>query len=300
MSAAETACRLSRGAPERLAGAMAAPADGPAPAFAVFSLLATAGARAGAAGPALARLAEGAARSEGAGEGEDAGEGCAGGTGGAADSDGADLALATLVVVAPGRAAPLLARHLSRRPRARAAACGFLNGPVIPFDPALLDAVRARLATDGLEADEVLQLVLLLGAWGSRAAAALPELRGALPVAPRAAPEALVALCPPEHRAATAEVLTVAARTGPQEGRLAAARAVRELTGESAPLLAAVAAGLVPGGGGRGVARRGAGPGRGRTAARPAVRAQRHGGRAHQPGAGRRCGDRRRPVADHR
>ncbi|MGY3060181.1 hypothetical protein ACVWZD_004426 [Streptomyces sp. TE3672] len=225
--AAETACLLSRSAPERLSGAVEALMADPADAPAAYSLLAKLGVRAAVAAPALVRLA--------------AGEG-----------DPADRALEALVAVAPDRAAALLARDLGRRPRALRAACGFLiDGTAdssFPYDPALLDAIRARLGSAGPDADETVRLVLLLGAWGSRASAALPELRSVLPGSPKAVPKALAAICPPEHRAATAELLTAAARTGPEDGRLAAAAAVRELTGETGPLLAAVAGHLTPGG----------------------------------------------------
>ncbi|MFD7494313.1 hypothetical protein ACFV8T_18155 [Streptomyces sp. NPDC059832] len=225
--AAETACLLSRSAPERLAGAVEALIADPAAVPEAYALLAKLGARSEPAVPVLARLA--------------AGEG-----------DPADRALEVLVAVAPDRAAPLLARDLGRRPRALGAACGLLNGGTagtsLPYDPALLDAIRTRLGAEDLGADETIRLALLLGAWGSRASAALPELRSALPGSPRAVPKALAAICPPEHREATAELLTAAARTGPVDGRLAAATAVRELTGDTGPLLVAVADRLAPGG----------------------------------------------------
>ncbi|MGW9121620.1 hypothetical protein ACWGRV_34260 [Streptomyces sp. NPDC055663] len=225
--AAETACLLSRSAPERLSGAAQALIADPADAPPAYSLLAKLGVRAAAAAPRLARIAMG-------------------------EGDPADRALEVLVCVDPGRAAPLLARDLGRRPRALGAACGFpyagVAGASFTYDPELLDAIRDRLAAaDGPAADETVRLASLLGAWGSRASAALPELRAVLPACPTAVPEALVAICLPEHRETTAELLTAAARTGPVEGRLAAATAVRELTGETGPLRAAVAERLTPG-----------------------------------------------------
>lgn len=211
--AAEEACLLSRGAPERLAGAVPALSADPADVPDAYALLMKLGPRAEAAAPVLALLAEG-------------------------EGDPADRALEALVVVAPERAAPLLARDLGRRPRALGAACGFLTGgtseTTFPYDSALLDAIRTRLGADGLDAYEPVRLASLLVAWGSRAAAALPELRSALPRFPAALPRALAAVCPPEHRAATAELLTAAARSGPEEGRLPAAQAVRGLTGRPA------------------------------------------------------------------
>lgn len=225
--AAETACLLSRSAPERLAGAVEVLTADPADVSFAYSLLAKLGVRATAAVPALARLAGG-------------------------EGDPGDRALEALVAVAPDRAAPLLARDLERRPRALAAACGFPGGGTagtpFPYDAVLLDAIRARLRGGGPGGNETIRLALLLGAWGGRASAALPELRSALAGAPRAAPKALVAICPPEHRETTAELLTAAARTGQADGRLPAAAAVRELTGDTGPLLAAVADRLTSGG----------------------------------------------------
>ncbi|MFB7916451.1 hypothetical protein [Streptomyces sp. NPDC056061] len=71
----------------------------------------------------------------------------------------------------------------------------------------------------------------MLVCWGSRAAAALPELRAALPEHPRAVPRSLAVVCPPERREATAELLSAAARSGPKDGRIAAAKPVRALRG---------------------------------------------------------------------
>ncbi|MFB7534221.1 hypothetical protein ACFC0C_39610 [Streptomyces sp. NPDC056178] len=225
--AAETACRLSRCAPERLVAPVEALAADPDCAPTTYSLLKKLGPRAAATAPVLARLA--------------AGEG-----------DRADRALEALVAVAPERAAPLLARDLGQRPRALGEACGFPTGRTadasFPYDRALLDAIRTRLGADDLDANEPFLLVSLLAAWGSRASAALPELRSALRRFPKAVPKALAAVCPPDQRAATAELLTAAARSGTGDERLAAARAVRELTGETGPLLTAVAARLARGG----------------------------------------------------
>ncbi|MFF2328089.1 MULTISPECIES: hypothetical protein [unclassified Streptomyces] len=221
--AAETACQLSRSAPERLADPVRALAADPASLPEAYSLLKKLGRHALAAAPVLAGLA-------------------------GQEGDPADQALEALVAVAPDQAAPLLARDLRQRPRALGGACGFLIGGTadtsFPYDSALLDAIRTRLRADDLDGNEPIRLISLLGAWGSRAAAALPELRSVLPDFPEIVPKALAAVCPPEHRAATAQLLTTAARSGPESGRLAAAEAVRQLTGETGPLSAAVAAQL--------------------------------------------------------
>lgn len=224
--AAETACRLSRSAPERLAAPVRALITDPAAVPAAYPLLKKLGAHGAAAAPVLARLAAG--------------------------GDPADRALEALVAVAPAQAAPLLARDLGQRPRALGAACGFpvraAVTPSFPYDPELLDAIRIRLGAGDLEGNEPIWLTVLLAGWGSRASSALPELRSALPRFPKVVPKALAAVCPPEHRAKTAVLLTAAARSGPKAGRLAAAGAVHELTGDTAPLLAATAVQLTAGG----------------------------------------------------
>ncbi|MGN5376615.1 hypothetical protein ACQ4WX_00630 [Streptomyces lasalocidi] len=94
--------------------------------------------------------------------------------------------MAVLVRVAPRQAAPLLARGLDRRPRALGVAADF-QAPAFPFDPALLAAVRTRLAAEGLGDNETAHLVHLLRRWGPQAAAALPELYAVLPRFPYAA-----------------------------------------------------------------------------------------------------------------
>ncbi|MET9919391.1 hypothetical protein ABZZ04_20155 [Streptomyces sp. NPDC006435] len=224
--AAEQACLLSRSAPDRLAGTVPALVADPDALPAAYSLLQKLGPHAVEAAPELARIAGG-------------------------EGDPADCALETLVLVAPDLAAPLLARDLGRRPRALRAVGGPLFGVVVgirplPCDEALLAAIRVRLAAEDIEGNEPVHLLSLLESWGSGAAAALPELRSVLPRFPAAVPRTLVAVCPPEHRAETARLLTAAA-SGPGNGRLAAAKAVRELTGETGPLRTAVATCLADG-----------------------------------------------------
>lgn len=211
LSAADHACHLSRSAPGRLLPAVAPLAAEPA----ASALLGKLGPAAAEAAPVLAGLA---ARP---------------------DDEAADRALAVLVRVAPGQAAPLLARHLDRRPRALAAASDF-QAPAFPFDPALLDAVRARLAVAGLGDNETAHLVHLLRRWGPRAAAALPELCSVLPRFPYAATAvtAVAAACPRAERERAGAVLRAAAAS------LMTARAHHDLTGETDVLLDAVAEAL--------------------------------------------------------
>ncbi|MGV9404878.1 HEAT repeat domain-containing protein [Streptomyces sp. NPDC003667] len=230
--AADHACTLSRGAPQRLIPAIAPLAADRAAA----QLLGKIGPAAAEAAPVLAELAA------------------------QPDDEAADQALAALVLVAPHTAAPLLARALGRRPRAMQCAAGF-HAPAhapFPFDPELFAAVRARLAAQAPEHPEgrkdcgcsttradndTAALVHLLRLWGPRAVEALPE---------------LCAVLPRFHYAATA-ITAVAAGTGPVEREQAAAalragarkllvaQALHELTGEVGPLLAAAEAALATG-----------------------------------------------------
>ncbi|USQ86785.1 hypothetical protein NFX46_25640 [Streptomyces phaeoluteigriseus] len=224
--AADHACMVSRSAPARLLPVLLPLLDEPEPPHGVVALLDKVAEQAGADASALARLAAG-------------------------QGDLADRALAALVTAAPALAAPLLAERLPERPRALAAASGArAHGTVVsapfPYDAALLDAVRRRLADPEAKGNEPIHLALLLASWGRRAAPAVPELLDALPRIPLAGPTALTALCPDdgEHRTATTEHLRAAALHGPDEGRLSAARALHELTGETGPLLAAIRAEL--------------------------------------------------------
>ncbi|MEE1938282.1 hypothetical protein V1L54_02450 [Streptomyces sp. TRM 70361] len=233
--AARHACLLSRSAPARLVPALPPLLDEPSSARDALSVLELLPHHAAPAVPALAALAAGEAEREGAG-----------------DDELADRALAVLAVADPERAAPLLARDLAGRPRALDAAAGFRapdGAPPFPFTPELLDAVRARLAAPGsdLHRNEPLQLARLLTGWGERAAAALPELRAALSRFPRAVPGALAAVCPERKREKVAGELRDAVAMGPAEGRLVAARALYGMTGETGPLLDALAAELADG-----------------------------------------------------
>ncbi|MFI8190121.1 hypothetical protein ACIF8T_15165 [Streptomyces sp. NPDC085946] len=245
--AADHACMVSRSAPGRLLPRLVPLLDDPGSGPDVLRLLTKSagtvtGPVAEAAAGALARLAAG-------------------------GGDLADRALAALVTVAPGPAARLLAADLPRRPRALAAAAGTrgfgrAGGVVLPYAPELLDAVRRRLADPDAQGNEPIHLALLLGAWGARAGAAVPELLAALPRVPLAGPRALAAVCPADGalREAVEAGLREAADQGPEEGRLAAAHALYGLTGDPAPLHAAILAGLA-GRGGREAARHAAGLG---------------------------------------
>ncbi|MFE7134401.1 HEAT repeat domain-containing protein [Streptomyces sp. NPDC057638] len=224
--AAEHACMLSRAAPARLAPAVVALLGDPCAPEAAFLLpvLDRLGRHAAPAAPALAALA-------------------------AEGGELADRALALLVELAPDRAAPLLARDLGARTRALTAASGgHRRAAVIPYAPELLNAVRIRLTAPGAEeltsaeADRLLTLVIR---WGGVAEAALPELTAVLERFPARVPEALVAVCPAGHRDAVAARLRRAAGAG--EHRRAAAEALSRLTGETGPLLDALAEALAEG-----------------------------------------------------
>ncbi|MDX3568308.1 hypothetical protein [Streptomyces sp. ID05-47C] len=226
LRAADHACMVSRSAPARLLPALLPLLDEPEPPRGVLPLLDKVAEQAGAGAPALARLAAG-------------------------DGDLADRALAALVTAAPALAAPLLAERLPERPLALAAASGAralgtaVSAP-FPYDAALLDAVRRRLADPESKGNEPIHLALLLASWGRRAAPAIPELLDALPRIPLAGPTALAGVCPDdgEPRTRTTEHLRAAVLHGPDEGRLSAARALHDLTGESGPLIAVIRAEL--------------------------------------------------------
>ncbi|MGW7447898.1 hypothetical protein [Kitasatospora sp. NPDC054795] len=205
--ASDHACYVSRGAPSRLIPAVIPLAAQDTAA----SLLAKLGPLAAEAAPVLVGLAD------------------------RPDDKVADEALAALVRIAPRQAAPLLARDLERRPRARHAA-GDSWAPAFPFDPELLAAARARLAVEELGTNETADLVHLLRRWGPRAVAGLPELCAVLPRFPYAASAvaAVVAGGPPEACERAAEALRAEA------GQLQAARAHYDVTGEPDVLLAAV------------------------------------------------------------
>ncbi|MDQ0842618.1 HEAT repeat domain-containing protein [Streptomyces sp. V1I6] len=215
--AADRACQMSRSAPRRLLPALL-PLVTAGDARGVLSLLGKLGPIAAQAAPALAELAE------------------------ADDDDLADRALGVLALVAPDRAAPLLARDLGKRPWGLDAAAGFRAPQDVPFPfhPELLSAARARLAEGDLTGNEPIQLMRLLRQWGGRAAGALPDLyelltRFPLPAAPAVA--AIAAECPPGERRRAAQVLRAQAPDGP----LPVAEAHYELTGETDVLLARLA-----------------------------------------------------------
>ncbi|WP_405984384.1 hypothetical protein [Streptomyces sp. NBC_00872] len=222
--AAEAACEFSRGAPARLAAPLTGLLDDPSSVRSVRSVLTALdklGAHAAPAGPALAALASG-------------------------GGELADRALASLARIDPERAAPLLARDLPERPAALGAAVGFPergSAAPFPYDPELLTAVRARLADPDLTGNEPIHLTRLLTSWGERAAPAFPELLAARGRFPVFVPRALAAADPVK----AVGPLREAAATGPEEGRLAAARALHGLTGDSGPLLTVLAAELATG-----------------------------------------------------
>lgn len=137
------------------------------------------------------------------------------------------------------------------------------SGNPVPFDPDALSAIRRRLneicdaaqessdePSDSFAAvrahSEPRQLAETLAAWGERAEPAIPELVRLLSVRPLAAAPALAAIGRMTLESA-AMLRRVAATADGYEGvyaRLAAARAVRSLTGSTEPLLAAIQYGL--------------------------------------------------------
>lgn len=231
VAAAEHACDVSRAAPTRLAGPLAALLGDPSSASPALSVVRQLGEYAAPAVPALTSLA----------------------TGG---GELADRALAALVTAAPDVAAPLLAADLSSRPQALGAAAKTLPGgwagtvregdpDPFPYVPELLDAVRARLADSDIEWNESIHLGLLLAAWGRRAAAAVPDLLAAVDRYPFVVLRALPAVCPPGERDRAAAALRAADLT--KQSPLDVGSALHRLTGETEPLVRAVVDALVAG-----------------------------------------------------
>jgi hypothetical protein len=168
----------------------------------------------------------------------------------AADTRQPDLtandALACLLDLGDPRAPGLLARDL--RQRAEVLGSGGIVESSRPwmalgFDPGLLDAIRGVLGNRHDHADALLPgrpahtrrnaltgLLDLLASWGPAAAPATPEIIAVLPVAWVAAARAL--------RAAADATADRAVR------RILAAGALRDLTGDTGPLLAAIRDGL--------------------------------------------------------
>ncbi|MFH8619240.1 HEAT repeat domain-containing protein [Streptomyces sp. NPDC017979] len=222
--AAEHACLISRGAPPRLAPVVVPLLTDPAfpHTASVLPVLEKMGDHAAAGAPALGVLADG-------------------------GGELADRALEILARLAPEQAARLLARDLGGRSGAVGA---IAQGVPLPYAPELLNAIRIELtataetlgASGEARAEELRRrrLTGLLTAWGPQASAALPELTVLFRRAPAQFAGALAAVCPPEQRTETAELLRIAAGAGPVDDRYAAAEALYGLTGESALLVAAL------------------------------------------------------------
>ncbi|MEW1546317.1 hypothetical protein [Streptomyces tsukubensis] len=168
------------------------------------------------------------------------------------DGEFADRALEVLARLDPCQAARLLARRLRARSplsgSGTAALAGSWPDGSLPYDPELLNALRIELdalaeaADPGAGAPE--RFTALLESWGPRASAALPELTVLCERSPALFAAALSAVCPPERRARTADLLRPAAGAGPIRDRFAAADALYSLTGETGPLVGALAEGL--------------------------------------------------------
>ncbi|MEV8422135.1 hypothetical protein [Streptomyces niveus] len=231
VAGAEHACDVSRAAPDRLAGPLAALLGDPVSASPALSVVTRLGEYAAPAVPALTALA----------------------TGG---GELADRALAALVTAAPDVAAPLLAADLPARPQALSAAAkthpGGWAGTVregdpdpFPYVPELLDAVRARFADSDIAWNESIHLGLLLAAWGQRAAAAVPDLLAAVDRYPFVVLRALPAVCPPDERDRAAAALRAADLT--EQSPLDVGSALHRLTGETETLVRAIVDTLVAG-----------------------------------------------------
>jgi HEAT repeats len=181
----------------------------------------------------------------------------------AADTRQPDLtandALACLFDLGDPRAPALLARDL--RERAEVLATGGIVESSRPwmalgFDPGLLDAIRGVLGNrDDAGAllpgrpghtrrNAVTGLLDLLASWGPAAAPATPEIIAVLPVATVAAARALAAVAGPVPEAARALRAAAHATADRAVHRILAAGTLRDLTGDTGPLLAAIRDGL--------------------------------------------------------
>jgi hypothetical protein len=182
----------------------------------------------------------------------------------AADTRQPDLtandALACLFDLGDPRAPGLLARDL--RHRAEVLATGSIAESSRPwmalgFDPGLLDAIRGVLGNRHDDAGALLPgrpghtsrnaltgLLDLLASWGPAAAPATPEIIAVLPVATVAAARALAAVAGPVPEA-LGPLRAAADATGDRAvHRILAADTLRDLTGDTGPLLAAIRDGL--------------------------------------------------------
>lgn len=183
----------------------------------------------------------------------------------------ADRALAALVSLGAPEAADLLAHQLADRPQALEAAfqqTAQRRAARLPCTPALLDAVRARLAAGTADAttprvrpplpagglatvNEPVYLAGLLAGWGRYARAAIPELVNALPHNPVLVSRALAAVADAELDPMAVIALRACAGAGPRSDRQAAATALHALTGDADPLIAVLGSSLGEQGGTR-------------------------------------------------
>ncbi|MEU5164221.1 HEAT repeat domain-containing protein [Streptomyces sp. NPDC020875] len=222
--AAEHLCAVSRGAPPRLAPVLVSLLDDPAfpHTASLLPVLERLGDHAAGAAPALAALAEG-------------------------GGELAPRALEVLAGITPAGAARLLDSDLGARGRTvavlveRAPAVGALP---LAYTPELLNSIRIALTSidtgwsPAHPAPRLAgrQLADRLTAWGGLAAAALPELTALFTRAPAEFAPAVVAVCPPEARRETADLLRRTVSAGAPADRYAAADALHALTGETEPL----------------------------------------------------------------
>jgi len=149
----------------------------------------------------------------------------------------ADWALSCLVQTGDPRCIPLLVRDRPHRPFALDALRRTATRP--PFNPVLLEEVRACLREELLGQESTPALAGLIGSWGPAAAAAIPDL---LHVAPRHGYSAGCALA--DIAGATPDAVTLLRQAAAGGASLDAAARLLALTGDEEPLLAAVESGL--------------------------------------------------------
>ncbi len=184
----------------------------------------------------------------------------------AADTRNKDLtandALACLFGLGDSRATGLLARDLPHRAELFVSSASWRSSggtAILGFDQRLLDAIREVIGTGGPRAESLLpgrpaharrnaltRILDLLASWGPAAAPAIPEVITVLPSVTLPAAKALAAIAGPVPEAVRS---LRAAAEAPADGngithKIQAASALRDLTGDTGPLLAAIRAGL--------------------------------------------------------
>lgn len=126
-------------------------------------------------------------------------------------------------------------------PRRASALDALVDAGKVPFDPALLEAVRENLRLTRQEARWQLLLLKLLGRWGSAARSAIPDVLAVLPNHEYQVGCTLADLSAVRQ---AVPLLSTVASTDSTSSRIGAAEKLRSLTGDEEPLIDAIEWGL--------------------------------------------------------